>query len=45
MIVEHHGDRLTASSDGKSGALFHLVLPIEPVDAGAAAPSVPPEAQ
>jgi signal transduction histidine kinase len=28
MIVEGHGGRLTASSDGKSGALFQFVLPI-----------------
>ncbi len=30
MIVERHGGRLTASSDGKSGATFQFVLPIEP---------------
>jgi signal transduction histidine kinase len=29
MIVERHGGQLTASSDGKSGALFEFVLPIE----------------
>jgi signal transduction histidine kinase len=29
MIVEHHGGQLTALSDGKSGALFQFVLPIE----------------
>jgi signal transduction histidine kinase len=29
MIVEHHGGQLTASSDGKSGALFRFILPIE----------------
>jgi signal transduction histidine kinase len=28
MIIERHGGRLTASSDGKSGALFSIVLPI-----------------
>jgi signal transduction histidine kinase len=28
MIVEHHGGQLTASSDGKSGALFQFILPI-----------------
>jgi signal transduction histidine kinase len=28
MIVEHHGGQLTASSDGKNGALFQFVLPI-----------------
>lgn len=29
MIIEHHGGELTASSDGKSGALFQFDLPIE----------------
>jgi signal transduction histidine kinase len=29
MIVEHHGGQLTASSDGKNGALFQFVLPID----------------
>jgi signal transduction histidine kinase len=29
MIIEHHGGQLTASSDGKSGALFEFTLPIE----------------
>jgi signal transduction histidine kinase len=28
MIVEGHGDRLTATSYGKSGVLFRFVLPI-----------------
>jgi signal transduction histidine kinase len=28
MIIERHGGNLTASSDGKSGALFQFVLPI-----------------
>jgi signal transduction histidine kinase len=28
-IVERHGGRLTASSDGKTGATFQLVLPIQ----------------
>ena len=28
MIVERHGGQLTASSDGKSGALFQFVLPV-----------------
>jgi signal transduction histidine kinase len=27
-IVESHGGQITASSDGKSGALFQLVLPV-----------------
>jgi signal transduction histidine kinase len=30
MIIEHHGGRLTASSDGRTGALFQFVLPTEP---------------
>jgi signal transduction histidine kinase len=36
MIIERHSGKLTASSDGKSGALFQFVLPIEPTnpDAG-----------
>jgi signal transduction histidine kinase len=29
MIIEHHGGRLTASSDGKNGSLFQFALPIE----------------
>ncbi len=32
MIAEQHGGRLTASSDGKSGALFQLVLPTVSTD-------------
>jgi len=28
MIVEHHGGKLTASSDGASGARFEFVLPV-----------------
>jgi 5-methyltetrahydropteroyltriglutamate--homocysteine methyltransferase len=32
MIVEGHGGRLTASSDGESGALFQFVLPIGSTD-------------
>jgi signal transduction histidine kinase len=28
MIIEHHHGQLTASSDGKNGSLFQLVLPI-----------------
>jgi signal transduction histidine kinase len=31
-IIEQHGGRLTASSDGKNGALFKIVLPVEPMD-------------
>jgi signal transduction histidine kinase len=30
MIIEGHGGQLTASSDGKSGALFQFELPINP---------------
>jgi signal transduction histidine kinase len=33
MIVESHGGRLAASSDGKNGALLQFVLPIEPATA------------
>jgi signal transduction histidine kinase len=33
MIVEGHGGRLTASSDGRSGALFQFVLPVGRVTA------------
>lgn len=32
MIIEHHGGQLIASSDGKNGALFQFVLPIESAD-------------
>jgi signal transduction histidine kinase len=32
MIVEGHGGQLTASSDGKSGALFQFTLPIKSAD-------------
>ena len=28
MIIDHHGGKLTASSDGKDGASFQFVLPI-----------------
>ncbi len=38
MIVEGHGGRLTASSDGKSGALFQFILPIGSTDGAAASP-------
>jgi signal transduction histidine kinase len=36
MIIDHHGGQLSASSDGKSGALFQFVLPIESTDNTAA---------
>jgi C4-dicarboxylate-specific signal transduction histidine kinase len=32
MIVEQHGGQLTASSDGKNGALFQFVLPTAATD-------------
>jgi signal transduction histidine kinase len=32
MIVEQHGGQLIASSDGKSGALFQIFLPIQRTD-------------
>jgi signal transduction histidine kinase len=32
MIVEQHGGQLTASSDGKNGALFQVVLPTASID-------------
>jgi len=31
-IIERHAGELTASSDGKNGALFSIVLPIKPVE-------------
>jgi signal transduction histidine kinase len=36
MIIERHGGQLTASSDGKSGALFQFILPVDAADASAA---------
>jgi signal transduction histidine kinase len=33
-IVERHGGRLTASSNCKSGALFQIVLPVQPATTG-----------
>jgi signal transduction histidine kinase len=38
MIVEGHGGRLSASSDGKSGALFQFILPICSTDEAAGSP-------
>jgi signal transduction histidine kinase len=32
MIIERHGGQLTASSDGKTGALFDILLPAIPSD-------------
>jgi signal transduction histidine kinase len=37
MIVERHGGRLTAWSDGKNGALFQFDLPVEPAGKAAGA--------
>jgi signal transduction histidine kinase len=34
MIIERHGGRLTASSDGKSGAMFSILLPVARRDVG-----------
>ena len=31
MIIEYHGGKLTALSDGKDGASFEFVLPIAPI--------------
>lgn len=36
MIIEQHGGQLTASSDGKNGTLFQLVLPIGLAETGSA---------
>ena len=41
MIIERHGGKLTASSDGKTGALFQFVLPIEPADGAPPARDMP----
>ena len=38
MIIERHGGHLTASSDGKNGALFQIVLPIKPAEKAWLAP-------
>jgi C4-dicarboxylate-specific signal transduction histidine kinase len=35
-IIEGHGGQLTASSDGKNGALFQITLPVEPPISAAA---------
>jgi C4-dicarboxylate-specific signal transduction histidine kinase len=32
MIVEHHGGKLTASSDHKGGASFQFILPVASAD-------------
>jgi len=41
MIVERHGGRLTVQSDGRNGALFQIILPVEPLAAGASQSSAP----
>lgn len=38
MIIERHGGRLSASSDGKNGALFEVILPTREPRADNAAP-------
>jgi signal transduction histidine kinase len=38
MIVEHHGGKLTVSSDGRSGALFRFVLPVIPAEGDSGLP-------
>jgi PAS domain S-box-containing protein len=35
MIIQRHGGHLTASSDGKNGAQFQFVLPLQPADKAA----------
>ena len=32
MIIDYHGGKLTALSDGKDGASFEFVLPIAPIE-------------
>jgi len=39
MIIERHGGKLAVSSDGKSGATFQFVLPVEPADEGTVRPN------
>jgi PAS domain S-box-containing protein len=36
LIVDRHGGKLTASSDGKNGALFQLILPVHSEEGDAA---------
>jgi signal transduction histidine kinase len=43
MIIEHHGGRLTALSDGKNGTSFQFALPIgAPDETSLEAPAMPP---
>ncbi len=39
MIIDRHGGQLTALSDGKRGALFQFVLPIEATGRTSTAPA------
>jgi signal transduction histidine kinase len=32
MIIDYHGGKLTASSDGEQGASFQFLLPTTPID-------------
>jgi signal transduction histidine kinase len=41
MIIDRHSGKLTASSDGKHGAVFQLVLPIETTENGAESVNAP----
>jgi signal transduction histidine kinase len=34
MIIDYHGGKLTASSEGKDGASFQFFLPAAPIDNG-----------
>jgi C4-dicarboxylate-specific signal transduction histidine kinase len=34
MIIDYHGGKLTASSEGKDGASFQFLLPTAPIDNG-----------
>jgi two-component system sensor kinase FixL len=36
MIIDYHGGKLSALSDGKGGASFEFVLPIAPMDQNSA---------
>jgi signal transduction histidine kinase len=36
MIIDRHNGKLTASSDGKRGAVFQLVVPIDSTEKGTA---------
>ena len=43
MIIEHHGGRLTASSDGRTGALFQFILPTQAIEETEPASEATPE--